>query len=274
MDDARCRPLRTADVARQSGYSPQQVRDLERLGVVPPATRAGNGYRAYTALHVRALHAYRGLARAAGPVEARRVLAGLRGAGIGDAAAAVGAVHVRLAAERDEVLHARRALAAIRAECEGGGAAREGDDGAREGDSMTITELAGALGVRPSALRFWEREGLVAPERVTTLRARRYGPAAVGAARIVVALRGAGYGVPAVREIMGALGRYEGLEETERVLGVRLDAIADRTVALLRAGSDLAAVISEAEVLLQGDQLATGFVRDPADGEGGERAPG
>ena len=39
-------PLRTADVARATGYSLQQVRDLERLGVIPPAERAGNGYRA------------------------------------------------------------------------------------------------------------------------------------------------------------------------------------------------------------------------------------
>ncbi|MGW5822844.1 MerR family transcriptional regulator, partial [Streptomyces noursei] len=27
-------PLRTVDVARESGYSVQQVRDLERLGVI------------------------------------------------------------------------------------------------------------------------------------------------------------------------------------------------------------------------------------------------
>ena len=32
---------------------------------------------------------------------------------------------------------------------------------------MTITELAAALGVRASTLRFWEQEGLVSPDRVT-----------------------------------------------------------------------------------------------------------
>lgn len=61
-----------------------------------------------------------------------------------------------------------------------------GDD-----DFMTITQLAQALGVRSSTLRFWEEEGLVRPERVTTLRARRYGLAAIRAARVVVALRAA-----------------------------------------------------------------------------------
>lgn len=227
--------MRTIDVARQSGYSVQQVRDLERLGVIPPAVRAANGYRAYTPAHVHALRAYRGLAGAVGPVEARRLLARVRTRTLAEAAAAVNALHVRLARERDEALRAQEALRAIRDEAGTGGAERDSD-------AMTITELAGALGVRPSTLRFWEQEGLVAPERVTTLRARRYGLAAVRAARVVAALRGSGYGIPAVREIMGSLDRLDGLEDTARLLGQRLDRIADRTVALLRAGADLAAI--------------------------------
>jgi hypothetical protein len=69
--------LRTADVARESGYSVQQVRDLERLGVIPPAARSSNGYRSYAPLHVHALRAYRGLAGAVGPLIARQLLAEL-----------------------------------------------------------------------------------------------------------------------------------------------------------------------------------------------------
>ncbi|MFJ8110677.1 MerR family transcriptional regulator [Streptomyces sp. NPDC096132] len=229
------KPLRTVDVARESGYSVQQVRDLERLGVLPPAARSANGYRCYTPAHVRALRAYRGLAGAVGPVEARQLLARVRTQTLAEAAAAISEVHVRLARERDEALRAREALRAIQAGAGAGGSEREGD-------AMTITELAGALGVRPSTLRFWEQEGLIAPERVTSLRARRYGLAAVRAARVVAALRSSGYGIPAVREIMGSLDRLDGLEETGRVLGRRLDRIAARTVALLRAGADLAAV--------------------------------
>ncbi|MEV0584331.1 MerR family transcriptional regulator [Nonomuraea sp. NPDC050310] len=223
--------LRTAEVARRSGYSLQQVRDLERLGVVPPAVRQENGYRAYHETHVLALRAYRGLAAAAGPVEARRLLAELWGRPLAEAAAAVGAVHVRLAREREETLGALEALRAIQAEP---GAPEQ------EEDAMTITELAGALNVRPSTLRFWEQEGLVVPERVTSLRARRYGVAAIRAARVVAALRGSGYGIAAVREIVGALPR---LDDADRILRERLDRIAVRTVALLRAGADLATVL-------------------------------
>ncbi|MEU9591699.1 MerR family transcriptional regulator [Streptomyces sp. NPDC048193] len=240
MNGAERVPLRTADVARESGYSVQQVRDLERLGVIPPAARSANGYRSYTPVHVRALRAYRGLARAVGPVAARQMLAELRTQPLTTAAAAISDAHVRLARERDEALRAQEALRAIRTEAKSG-------DFAHEGDAMTITELAGALGVRPSALRFWEQEGLVVPDRVTSLRARRYGLSAIGAARIVAALRGSGYGIPAVRDIMGSLHRLDGVEDTERILRRRLEQIAARTVALLRAGADLAAVVTSTE---------------------------
>ncbi|MFG2130749.1 MerR family transcriptional regulator [Streptomyces sp. NPDC048751] len=236
VSGARGVPLRTVDVARESGYSVQQVRDLERLGVIPPAARSSNGYRAYTRVHVHALRAYRGLAGAVGPVAARHMLAELRTETIEAAAAAINAVHVRLARERDEALRAQQALRAIQAETNTPGFEQESD-------AMTITELAGALDVRSSTLRFWEQEGLVLPERVTSLRARRYGLSAIRAARIVAALRGTGYGIPAVREIMGSLHRLDGLGETQRILRRRLDQIAARTVALLRAGADLAAVV-------------------------------
>ncbi|BDH13014.1 MerR family transcriptional regulator [Streptomyces hygroscopicus] len=238
-------PLRTVDVARASGYSVQQVRDLERLGVIPAAARSGNGYRSYTPLHLHALRAYRGLAGAVGPVAARQLLAELRTGTTAEAASAVNAVHVRLAREREETLRAQRALRAIRAEADTSAADTSGFE--RESDAMTITELAEALNVRPSTLRFWEQEGLVTPERVTSLRARRYDVSAIGAARIVVALRGAGYGIPAVREAMGSLQRLDGLDETQRILRHRVDQIATRTMALLRAGSDLATVVASAQ---------------------------
>ncbi|MFB6604681.1 MerR family transcriptional regulator [Streptomyces noursei] len=230
-------PLRTVDVARESGYSVQQVRDLERLGVIPPAARADSGYRGYAAVHVHALRAYRGLAGAVGPVAARQLLPELRTGTLTEAAATVNELHVRLARERDEALRAQRALHAIRTEAQPAGATQ--DD-----DAMTITELAEALRVRTSTLRFWEQEGLVTPERVTSLRARRYGVPAIRAARIVAALRSSGYGIPAVREVIGSLERLDGPGETERILQRHLDRIAVRTVALLRAGADLATVVS------------------------------
>ncbi|MFD6150561.1 MerR family transcriptional regulator, partial [Streptomyces sp. NPDC060243] len=107
MKDAA--PLRTAELVRRSGYSFQQVRDLERLGVLPPAPRAANGYREWSGVHIHALRAYRNLAHALGPVAARRLLTEARTAPFAEAAAAVGAAHADLARAREETLRALEA---------------------------------------------------------------------------------------------------------------------------------------------------------------------
>ncbi|MFE7711419.1 MerR family transcriptional regulator [Streptomyces sp. NPDC057486] len=58
---------------------------------------------------------------------------------------------------------------------------------------MSVSELAAALGVRPSTLRHWDAEGLVVPDRVPSRGTRRYSPAQARDARIVHQLRSAGY---------------------------------------------------------------------------------
>ncbi|WP_448808807.1 MerR family transcriptional regulator [Agromyces bauzanensis] len=228
--------LRTVEVSRASGYSVQQVRDLERLGVIPPATRAANGYRRYSPVHVHALRAYRGLAAAIGPVEARRLLARTWSMTVTDAAADIGSLHVRLATERERLLRAQDALRAIQAD--------DGDTGSDAADgAMGITELASALGVRSSTLRFWEQEDLVTSRRVTSLQVRVYDPAGIRAVRIVAALRSAGYRIPAIRTILASLDDLGGRDTTAAMLQHRLDELAARTVALLEAGADFARIL-------------------------------
>lgn len=77
--ESRHSSLRTAEVARDVGYSAQQVRNLERDEVLPPAARTPSGYRMYDIRHLRWARAYRDLAAAVGPVEARAMLRGAHG---------------------------------------------------------------------------------------------------------------------------------------------------------------------------------------------------
>lgn len=225
MDD----PLLTSDVARATGYSLQQVRHLESLGVLPAAARTPSGYRRYRPVHVRAARAYRGLATAVGPVVARRTMSQLWTSSPDAAAAILTDLHVGLAEERRQTLLALDALRAIGAE----------PATSRADDVLSITELADALGVRTSALRHWEAEGLITSRRVGSLQVRTYDVAQVGAARIVAALRAAGYGVPAVATVMAALRGTGATAPAEDALRARLDGIATRSLALVRAGTDL-----------------------------------
>ncbi|MFF0089521.1 hypothetical protein ACFYSF_06115 [Streptomyces canus] len=47
-----------------------------------------------------------------------------------------------------------------------------------------------------------------------------------------------------MREVMGSLDGPDGAEDARRILRERLDRLAARSVALLRAGADLAAVLT------------------------------
>lgn len=223
----------TSRLAAASGYSVQQLRDLEHLGVIPPAIRQPNGYRQFTGIHATALRAYRHLAIAVGPAVARATMREMRQLPSDEAIARVVALHVGLARDREDTNAALRALDGIVNES-------ANDAPPKPADTMSITELSAALGVRSSTLRFWEHQGLIIPDREEPLAARRYPPDAVRDARIVAALRAGGYRIPAVQSVMTSLRPLGNTTDARTALQDRLQSIAARSCALLRAGTDLA----------------------------------
>ncbi|MEV0855721.1 MerR family transcriptional regulator [Nocardia fluminea] len=237
-------PMSTAAAGAEAGYSVQQVRDLEALGVIPVAPRSSSGYRRFSEEHVRHLRAYRHLANSAGPVVARRVMRDLRRLPRAQAVALISGLHAGLNAEREHALSARRALESINDEA-------VTDAVPVDDDSMTITELSQALGVRASTLRFWEKAGLVAPERVATPAgtARRYTLPAIREARVTSALRAGGYRIPEVQAAITAIRDLGDTSNSLTALDARLDSIAQRTLALLRAGALLAEIIETASAV-------------------------
>lgn len=223
----------TGELAAVTDYSVQQVRDLEDLHVIPSAHRQTNGYRQFTGVHLTALRAYRRLAFAMGPALARSTMRQLYALSYNEAIATVGALHANLAHSRDETITALHALDQILDES-------LDDAPADPTDAMTITELSSALGVRSSTLRYWEHEGLITPERESQRAPRRYPPGAVRDARIITALRAGNYGIPAVRAVMTSLDTLGTTADARDSLRRRLQDIAARSDALLRAGTDLA----------------------------------
>ena len=230
--------LSSADVAMATGYSTQQIRDLETLGVIPAAVRARNGYRQFSSAHVRDLRAYRDLAHAVGPVDARRTMRQIRSLPPDQAAALVCSLHARLNQQREQALAAREALSAIRTE-----ATTDADP--VDADSMTITELSRALGLRASTLRFWEQVGLITPERIITRAgsARRYHLTTIRDARITTALRASGYRIPDIQKAIAAIRDLHDVGHSLKALDARLNTIAQRALTLLRAAATLSEII-------------------------------
>lgn len=226
----------TAAVARIVGYSTQQVRDLERLGVLPAAERTPNGYRRYEERHIIALRAYRALAAAIGPVPARQMMPALMQGTLEAAAEKIDDLHALLARSRHQVREASHGLHAVLADT-----AHVFDDH----DSMSIGELAEALGVRSSALRHWEHEGLVHPDRISPSQTRRYAARAISEARIVAALRSGGHRIPPIARVLDQLREHGLTAEAQALLDERLSDLSRRSVALLGASGDLHALLNE-----------------------------
>ncbi|MEV6319818.1 MerR family transcriptional regulator [Nocardia sp. NPDC051787] len=227
--------MRTVDVARRSGYSVQQIRNLERDRVLPTALRTAAGYRRYGEIHLRSALAYRALAAGVGPVEAKRIVCAVHDRPISEVLALLDAAHARLDRERADLALAERAAEAISA---------EPIEDVRASDSMSVSELAAALGVRPSTLRHWDAEGLVVPDRIAAQGIRRYSPVQVRDARIVHQLRGAGYRIDTLRTLMPDLPRGNRSEDLTAALAARDASITARSRALLDAAAALGAVIA------------------------------
>jgi DNA-binding transcriptional MerR regulator len=231
-------PLRTVDVARRSGYSVQQVRKLEHEGVLPPASRSATGYRQYGESHVQALTAYRALAIALGPVSAKQFLRDARSAPVTVTLAAFDEAHSRLHGERAALAAARQAARYIAGEP----MVIVSDD-----DWMGVSELASALGVRASTLRYWDAEGLVVPDRSIVGQARRYSPQQVRDARVVHQLRSVGNGVDSVRRLLPALRAGLRASDLESAFTARQDRIAQRSRALLEGAAPLLVLLKHAD---------------------------
>lgn len=230
------RDMRTTDIARRAGCSVQQVRNLERDRVLPPAARTAAGHRIYGEIHLRSALAYRSLAAAVGPTEARRIV---RAAHHYPASTEVlellDAAHAGLDAERAELRRAEEAARAI---------TDEPIDDVRASDAMSVSELAVALGVRPSTLRHWDAEGLVVPDRDATRGTRRYTPAQVRDARVIHQLRRAGYRIEPLRAIVPELRNARTSGEVASALAARESDITARSRALLHATAALSAVLT------------------------------
>ncbi len=235
--------LRTVDVARRAGCSVQQVRNLEQAGVLPPTTRTPAGYRTFTHLHVLAATAYGALSVGVGPVQAKTILRTAHRSPLPELLDALDAAHAGLHDERRVVQLAQHALTAISA---------EPIHEPRADDAMTISELAGALGVRASALRHWEHEGLLTPTRSATGRARTYSPVDVRDARVIHQLRLTGHRVPALRQLLPALRGTGRHDDATAALAARHDTITHRSRALLRAACVLESLITATHASDQG----------------------
>jgi len=190
--------MKTSDLAKAVGLSVQQVRNYETFGFLPPAERGPNRYRRYAPRHLAALETARQLIRGYGWKPALAIMQAIHRNDLDLAHALVDARHAALDRTRQQVDHTLAALRLAASE-------RVVWLRMRSPDGIGIHEAAKRVGVRVSALRYWEQRGLLRPARDTRNRYRRYDEQELHRLQIIALLRQAGYAFARIRAVLDEL---------------------------------------------------------------------
>lgn len=193
--------LRTRDLAQAAHISVQQVRNYEASGFIPPAERRSSGYRLYTQKHLAALKTGRSLLAGFGWERARKMMQAIHRGQLPEALAIIDERHAELTRRRLQIEHTLSALSALAAQPVPLPHARS----ALHGRRIRVGEAAKQVGVRVSALRFWEQQGLLLPERDKSSHYRLYDEHQMRRLRVVALLREAGYDFTAIRTALDEL---------------------------------------------------------------------
>ncbi|WP_328562814.1 TioE family transcriptional regulator [Streptomyces coelicoflavus] len=226
--------LRPVDLARAHGLSAQAVRNYEAAGILPAAARTASGYRAYTALHARALDAFLALVAGHGHGTAAAVLRAVNEGAVDEALQLIDESHAQLLDDRRTLQAVEEALRDLVPE----------DAGEAPGTADGfIGALARELGIRPATLRKWERAGLVRPRRDPVTGYRRYDEADIRDVRLAHQLRRGGYPLEQIASVLAQVRSAGGVEPLEAALGEWRDRVSVRGRAMVAGAAELEAYL-------------------------------
>jgi len=184
--------LRTKDLAQAVQISVQQVRNYEASGFIPAVERSPNGYRRYTQQHLMALKTAKQLIAGYGWQRAQQVMQAVHQDKLADALALIDERHAELARTRLQLEQTSAVLSILAAQLPS--ATRS-----HIPERLHVGAAARLVGVRVSALRFWEQQGLLHPVREKHSRYRVYDEQQLRRLRIVALLRQANYDFAIIR---------------------------------------------------------------------------
>jgi DNA-binding transcriptional MerR regulator len=179
--------LRTHDLALAGGISVQQVRNYEASGLIPQAQRSSSGYRLYTQQHLAALKTVQSMVSGYGWPRTSAIMQALHRSDLSAALAIIDERHAEQARKR---LQMEQSSSKPHPSHPG---------------RVRVGEAAKQVGVRVSALHFWEQQGLLHPVREQYSRYRLYDEQQLRRLQVVALLRGAGYPFNAIQSVLDEL---------------------------------------------------------------------
>jgi DNA-binding transcriptional MerR regulator len=190
--------LRTKDLAQAVHVSVQQVRNYEASGFIPAAERSATGYRRYTEQHLAAIKAAKQLIGGYGRQRAQQIMQAVHGGRLPDALALIDERHGELDRTRGQLEQTLAALGVLAAQL-------PSETHGRFGERLRVGAAAQLVGVRVSALRFWEQQGLLHPVREHNSNYRLYDAHQLRRLRIVALLRQANHDFVVIRTTLHEL---------------------------------------------------------------------
>jgi DNA-binding transcriptional MerR regulator len=189
--------LRTHDLALAGNISVQQVRNYEASGLIPLAQRSPSGYRLYTQQHLAALQTVRTMVPGYGWQRTPAIMQAIHRGNLAAALAIIDECHAELAGKRLQVQQTLLALHTL--------ATQSNPSQSNRARLVRVGEAAGQVGVRVSAIHFWEQQGLLHPVRDQYSRYRLYDEQQMRRLRVVALLRDAGYRFDVIQSVLDEL---------------------------------------------------------------------
>lgn len=192
------RALRTIDLAQAVHVSVQLVREYEASGIIPLAERSPNGYRRYTQQHLAAIKTARLVIGSYGLRRAQHIMQAAHHDRLPDALALIDERHAELDRTRTQLEQTLAALRVLTAQLPTA-------TPSRHAQRLRVGDAARLVGIRISALRFWEQQGLLHPTREKESNYRLYDERQLRRLRIVALLRQANYDFAAIHTTLNEL---------------------------------------------------------------------
>jgi DNA-binding transcriptional MerR regulator len=189
--------LRTKDLAEAADVSVQQVRNYEADGLIPAVERSPSGYRLYTSQHLMALQTAKQLIGGYGWPVARHIMQSVHEGRLADALARIDERHAEIAARRHQLEETLSALSTL--------AAQLPSTNPHHSERLRVGAAARLVGVRVSAVRFWEQLDLLHPVRERGSNYRLYDERQLRRLRVVALLRQANNDFAAIRTTLDEL---------------------------------------------------------------------
>lgn len=206
------------EIARELNISTSALRHYESWGVIPIPARASNGYRLYTKVHLAYFRCLRAMFPGFGVAITCVVLRHIQNA---DMDTAFWLVNKEQANLQHEKVVADQTLALLQ-DPELPILANK-----KLKNQMTIGEVATLTDVQASAIRHWEKEGLLSPERDPDNGYRIFTSMHIRQILLIRTLRRTVYFLENMKEIVQAV-EHQNLERAKKVTEIALVSIHER----------------------------------------------